>query len=348
MPKKIKTGLCSYGMSGLVFHGPLLRIHPGFEVTHVLERTKNHSAALYGREVIVRDFNDLISDRALDLIVVNTPDHTHYEMAKAALNAGKHVVVEKPFVQEAAQAEELIALAKQKGLVLTIFQNRRWDSDFLTVRRVIDNGFLGRLVEFESHYDRYRNFIQPGTWKESAENGAGIVYNLGSHLIDQALCLFGKPAGVYADLRIVRTDGEVQDFFDIDLIYPDVKVKLKSSYLVRESGPRFMLHGTEGSFLKWGLDPQEDELKKGILPNAPGWGAEPEAEWGLLNTTLGGLHLKGRVETVPGNYPAFYANLYDVLTAGADLAVKPGEALLAMQVIGAVFESAEKGGNISL
>ena len=335
-------------MSGLVFHGPLLRIHPGFEVTHVLERTKNHSAALYGREVIVRDFNDLISDRALDLIVVNTPDHTHYEMAKAALNAGKHVVVEKPFVQEAAQAEELIALAKQKGLVLTIFQNRRWDSDFLTVRRVIDNGFLGRLVEFESHYDRYRNFIQPGTWKESAENGAGIVYNLGSHLIDQALCLFGKPAGVYADLRIVRTDGEVQDFFDIDLIYPDVKVKLKSSYLVRESGPRFILHGTEGSFLKWGLDPQEDELKKGTLPNAPGWGAEPEAEWGLLNTTLGGLHLKGRVETVPGNYPAFYANLYDVLTAGADLAVKPGEALLAMQVIGAVFESAEKGGNISL
>ena len=348
MPKKIKTGLCSYGMSGLVFHGPLLRIHPGFEVTHVLERTKNHSAVLYGREVIVRDFNDLISDRALDLIVVNTPDHTHYEMAKAALNAGKHVVVEKPFVQEAAQAEELIALAKQKGLVLTIFQNRRWDSDFLTVRRVIDNGFLGRLVEFESHYDRYRNFIQPGTWKESAENGAGIVYNLGSHLIDQALCLFGKPAGVYADLRIVRTDGEVQDFFDIDLIYPDVKVKLKSSYLVRESGPRFILHGTEGSFLKWGLDPQEDELKKGTLPNAPGWGAEPEAEWGLLNTTLGGLHLKGRVETVPGNYPAFYANLYDVLTAGADLAVKPGEALLAMQVIGAVFESAEKGGNISL
>lgn len=335
-------------MSGLVFHGPLLRIHPGFEVTHVLERTKNHSAALYGREVIVRDFNDLISDRALDLIVVNTPDHTHYEMAKAALNAGKHVVVEKPFVQEAAQAEELIALAKQKGLVLTIFQNRRWDSDFLTVRRVIDNGLLGRLVEFESHYDRYRNFIQPGTWKESAENGAGIVYNLGSHLIDQALCLFGKPAGVYADLRIVRTDGEVQDFFDIDLIYPDVKVKLKSSYLVRESGPRFILHGTEGSFLKWGLDPQEDELKKGTLPNAPGWGAEPEAEWGLLNTTLGGLHLKGRVETVPGNYPAFYANLYDVLTAGADLAVKPGEALLAMQVIGAVFESAEKGGNISL
>ncbi|MCB9281890.1 MAG: Gfo/Idh/MocA family oxidoreductase [Lewinellaceae bacterium] len=348
MPKKIKTGLCSYGMSGLVFHGPLLRIHPGFEVTHVLERTKNHSAALYGREVIVRDFNDLISDRALDLIVVNTPDHTHYEMAKAALNAGKHVVVEKPFVQEAAQAEELIALAKQKGLVLTIFQNRRWDSDFLTVRRVIDNGLLGRLVEFESHYDRYRNFIQPGTWKESAENGAGIVYNLGSHLIDQALCLFGKPAGVYADLRIVRTDGEVQDFFDIDLVYPDVKVKLKSSYLVRESGPRFILHGTEGSFLKWGLDPQEDELKKGTLPNAPGWGAEPEAEWGLLNTTLGGLHLKGRVETVPGNYPAFYANLYDVLTAGADLAVKPGEALLAMQVIGAVFESAEKGGNISL
>ncbi len=348
MPKKIKTGLCSYGMSGLVFHGPLLRIHPGFEVTHVLERTKNHSAALYGREVIVRDFNDLISDRALDLIVVNTPDHTHFEMAKAALNAGKHVVVEKPFVQEAAQAEELIALAKQKGLVLTIFQNRRWDSDFLTVRRVIDNGLLGRLVEFESHYDRYRNFIQPGTWKESAENGAGIVYNLGSHLIDQALCLFGKPAGVYADLRIVRTDGEVQDFFDIDLIYPDVKVKLKSSYLVRESGPRFILHGTEGSFLKWGLDPQEDELKKGTLPNAPGWGAEPEAEWGLLNTTLGGLHIKGRVETVPGNYPAFYANLYDVLTAGADLAVKPGEALLAMQVIGAVFESAEKGGNISL
>ncbi len=343
MDRIIKVGLSSYGMSGMVFHGPLLRIHPGFEVVKVLERTKNNAAAAYGNQVVVRNFNDLLAGKAIELIVVNTPDATHFELAKAALNAGKHVVLEKPFVQRVEQGEELIELARQKGLILTVFQNRRWDGDFLTVKKVIENQLLGRLVEFESHFDRYRNFIQPNTWKETSEAGTGIVYNLGSHLIDQALFLFGKPESVHADIRTMRTGGEVDDFFDIDLFYPHVKVKLKSSYLVREEGPRFILHGTEGSFLKWGLDPQEAALKAGQLPGNPGWGTEEEKDWGVLNTTSGGVHIKGRIETLAGNYPAFYANLYETLVNGAGPAVKAEEALLGMQVIEAALESSKKG-----
>lgn len=348
MGRIIKVGLSSYGMSGTVFHGPLLRIHPGFEVTKVLERTQNNAAVGYGTQVIVRNFNDLLTDKALELIVVNTPDATHFELAKAALNAGKHVVLEKPFVQRVEQGEELIELARQKGLVLTVFQNRRWDGDFLTVKKVLENKLLGRLVEFESHFDRYRNFIQPNTWKETAAAGTGIVYNLGSHLIDQALCLFGKPDGVHADIRILRTGGAVDDFFDIDLFYPQVKVKLKSSYLVREQGPRFILHGTEGSFLKWGLDPQEAALKTGQLPGGPDWGADAENNWGTLNTSVGGLHFHGRIETLAGNYPAFYNNLYDTITTGAHPAVKADEPLMGLQVIEAAFESSGSGNQVKI
>lgn len=344
----ITVGLAAYGMSGKVFHGPLLRIHPGFKVTKIVERSKKLSSADFPQATIVAGLEELLTDPALDLIVINTPDHTHYDYTKAALEAGKHVVVEKPFVQQSTQGEELIALAERHGLLLTVFQNRRWDNDFLTVRAVIEQQLLGRLVEFESHYDRYRNYIQADTWKEDPDLGASIVYNLGSHLIDQALCLFGPPEAVQADIRSLRTNGQVDDFFDIDLFYPAVKVKLKSSYLTREPGPRFILHGTEGSFLKWGLDPQEDRLKSGDRPDAPDWGTESEAQWGRLNTNLGKLHVRGRVETVPGNYPAFYELVYAVLTRGETPAVPARESLLGIRIIEAALESQRKGERILL
>jgi predicted dehydrogenase len=242
--QKIKTALLSYGMSGEVFHGPLLAAHKGFEVTGVWQRNPDKPAR--HAFPVVHHMADVLADPAVELVIVNTPNDKHFSYASDALNAGKHVVVEKPFTVSAAQADQLIDLANKKKRMLTVFQNRRWDSEFLTVKKVIDEKLLGRLVECEIHYDRFRNYIEPNTWKEEAAPGTGILYNLGSHLIDQALTLFGMPLYVDARLGIQRTGGRVVDFFDIRLDYDDKLVILKSSYLVREQGPRFTLHGTEG------------------------------------------------------------------------------------------------------
>ena len=235
---------------------------------------------------------------------MNTPDQTHFEFAKKALQAGKHVVVEKPFTQSAAQAEELIALAREKGLMLTAYQNRRWDGDFLTVQEIVRKKTLGRLVDFESHFDRYRYAIQPDTWKEQANAGASLIYNLGSHMIDQALVLFGMPEAVTAHVRVVRSRGEADNWYDVRLHYRDLNVCTKGSYLVREVGPRYILHGTLGSFIKHGIDPQEDALNLGQSPVGPDWGKESQESWGLLNTEVN-VQRRVVVETKPGNYDTF-------------------------------------------
>ncbi len=346
--KKINVGLASYGMSGKVFHGPLLKVHPGFEIISVCERTKFLSLTDHPDSIIVREFNTLISNKDIDLIVVNTPDATHYRYVHQALLAGKNVVVEKPFVLDPDQGRELIKLADDRGLCLTVFQNRRWDNDFLTLKKIIDQKWVGRIVELESHFDRYRNYIQPDTWKENKDSETGIEYNLGSHLIDQALCLFGKPLSIMADIKTVRTGGEVSDYFEIDMFYPGMKAKLKSSYLVREAGPRFILHGTEGSFLKWGLDPQEEMLKAGNLPYGPNWGIENEDFWGILNSTISEVHFNGKIESIPGNYMEFYNNLYQVLTSNETLAVTPHEALQNIELIVAAQKSMKEKRVISL
>jgi len=263
--RKIKTALASFGMSGKVFHGPLLHVHDGFEISKILERNRSESNKRYPSSQIVRKYADIITDKNIELVIINTPDHIHYEMTKHALEAGKHVVVEKPFTLKYAEADELIKIAKKKKRLLSVFQNRRWDSDFLTVQKVIKNKLLGRLVEYEAHFDRYRTFIQDN-WKEDASVGTGTLYNLGSHLIDQALVLFGFPQWVFADVRHARKDSKVDDAFDIRLGYPEVRVTLKASYLVREPGPKYILHGEQGSFHKYGMDIQEEELKKGRWP----------------------------------------------------------------------------------
>ncbi len=311
--KKIQVGLASFGMSGKVFHAPILAHHPGFSLNTIVERTKNESVALYPEANIVRSFDALIDRDDIELIIVNTPDATHFEYACKALEAGKNVVVEKPFTHTVEQGEYLLNLAHKQKKILSVFQNRRWDGDFLTVRKIIDHQWLGRLVEFESNYMRYRNYIQPGTWKESLAQGIGITYNLGSHMIDQALVLFGMPEAVWADIDTLRSGGEIDDYYHIRLIYPEIKVTLRSSYLVREEGARYSLHGTSGSFLKYGIDPQEEMLKQGGNPALPGWGTEQEKYWGVLNTEIQGVHIRGKVETVAGNYAAYYDNIYDVI-----------------------------------
>lgn len=344
MAQPIQVAILSYGMSGRVFHAPLLHTHPDFSVKKVWERTKNRSKGRYPYVDIVRNYSEILEDKEIELVIVNTPDDTHYDFARQALEAGKHVVVEKPFTQYAWQAKHLIDIANKEGLVLSVFQNRRWDGDFLTVQRIVEQQLLGRLVEFESHFDRYRKEVQ-NNWKEYR---SGALYNLGSHMIDQAMVLFGVPRSVWADLGKLRDHAEVEDYYHLALEYPTLKVTLKSSYLIREPGDRYILHGTEGSFRKAGIDPQENALKNGYFPDTPDWGIEPATNWGFLNTQLQGLHFRGQIETLPGNYSAYYTNVFHCIRAGESLMVPPEDAYNGMQVIEAAIQSNESKQNIPL
>lgn len=282
MDKKIKTAIASFGMSGQVFHGPLLKVNPGFEVVQVHERTKNISENLFPEAEIVRTYDRILENPKVELVIVNTPDVFHYEMIKKALNAGKHVVVEKPATQMSAQTEELRQTAQEKGLIFTIFQNRRWDGDFLTVKKILENGCLGRLIEYEAHYDRYRPVVDTDTWKESGGKYIGVLHNLGSHMIDQTYILFGKPLAVSAHLKIMRTNGKVIDYYNIQLEYENFSALLKSTYLAKNPGPRYSIFGETGTFHKRGIDPQEEMLKAGNLPVGNEWGIEPADNWGDL------------------------------------------------------------------
>ncbi len=348
MSKVIQAALASFGMSGMVFHGPSLKVNPNFNLHSILERTKSLSEKDYPESTIIRSFEELISQDEVDLVIINTPDNLHYAMCKQALEAGKHVVVEKPFTQEVEQANELIQLAKDKNRILSVYQNRRWDNDFLTVKKILDERVIGRLAEFESHFDRYRNFIQEGTWKEEGDKRHGVLFNLGSHMIDQVVQLFGKPKSITAHLDTLRDGGQVKDYYDIRLQFNDFAAILKSSYLVREPGPRYSLYGTLGTFHKWGIDPQEEMLKNGHLPNEPNWGTDSEEDWGILNTEWNGLNYKGAIETVPGNYNAFYENIYDAIANGVELAVKPEESRDIIQLLDYCLQSDEEKRTIFL
>lgn len=348
----IKVGLAAYGMSGQVFHAPFISTNPHFKLCKIVERSKELSKERYPNATIVRSFEELIKDPAIELIVVNTPDSTHYEYARLALEAGKHVIVEKPFTSTTEEGEELIALAAEKGLMLSVYQNRRWDADFRTVQEIISKGLLGRLVEYESTFARYRNFIKPNTWKETGESGGGLTYNLGSHLIDQAIRLFGMPEAVFADIATMRTHGKVDDYFMIRFLRPslapDVRVTLKASYLMREAEPRFVLHGTLGSFVKHGVDKQEAALLRGDMPDQPHWGEETEEEWGLIHTEIDGEEICRKYPGISGNYGGFYQNIYEHLRLGEALQTGARDILNVIRVIEAAYQSQREGKVISL
>ncbi len=344
----ISVGLASYGMSGKVFHAPFLSVSPGFHLKKVVERHKSNASQDYPEVEVVRNFQEILDDASIELVIVNTPNALHFEMTKQALEAGKHVAVEKPLTPTRKEANTLIAIAKEKKKVLTVFQNRRWDSDFLTVHKVIAGNLLGRLVEYEAHYDRYVNFVTQKSWKEQPGAGSGILYNLGSHMIDQALVLFGVPEAVSADIGTQREGSEIDDFYDIKLYYKQFNVILKSSYLVREPGPRYILHGTKGSFIKYGIDPQEEALKAGRKPGEEGWGVEVSADWGKLNTEIDGLPVIGNVTSVAGSYFVFYDNLYEAIREGKELAVKSEEAALVIQIIELAYQSSKEGRRIKI
>lgn len=339
MIKTIPTALAAFGMSGLVFHGPFLKVNKKFEVVAVLERSKNNSKKMFPHAEIVRNYQALLENPKVELVVVNTPDRFHYEMAKQALQAGKHVVVEKPVALNSSEAQELLDLSKSQSKIFTVFHNRRWDGDFRTVQTVLESGKLGRLVEFESHFDRYRTYISPNTWKEEGGDHSGVLYNLGSHMVDQAYVLFGKPKSVAANLKIVRTGGKVADYYDIRLEYENISALLKCSYLVKEPGPRYTLHGEFGTFLKSGIDPQEETLKTGKLPVGDDWGTEPPDDWGAMYYEEDGEDFEELVETLPGDYRIFYNNVHAAIHQKAELFVKPEEAIEVLKILEACLLS---------
>ncbi|MGE0019530.1 MAG: Gfo/Idh/MocA family oxidoreductase [Draconibacterium sp.] len=339
MKPAIKTAITSFGMSGQVFHGPFLKTNPGYDVISVLERSKTLSRKLFPQAAIVDDYNKILESPDIELVIVNTPDKLHFEMAAAALTAGKHVVVEKPVTLKSWEAEQLVQLSNRTGKILAVFQNRRWDGDFLTVQKILNEGKLGRIIEFESHYDRYRTQITPGTWKEEGDEYAGVLYNLGSHMVDQAYVLFGKPTAVTAHLKIVRTGGAVSDYYDIRLEYRKFTAILKCSYLVKEPGPRYIIHGEMGSFFKFGIDPQEEILKAGNLPEGEEWGRELPEFWGMLHFDENGNSFSMKVPTIQGNYHHFYNNLFDSIRNGSELLVQPEETIEVLKILESCIKS---------
>jgi len=339
----IKTALCSFGMSGWVFHAPFIHAHEGFELYAVLERTKDLAVRKYPGIKTFRSLEAMLADDAIELVIVNTPNYTHYEYVKLALLAGKHVVVEKVFTTTVNEAETLIALAQKQNKKLSVYQNRRWDSDFKTVQQVVHQNLLGNIVEAEIHFDRYNESLSPKLHKETPGPGAGIVPDLGPHLIDQALQLFGMPEAVFADATNLRPISAVEDYVEMILFYKNLRVRLKAGYLVREILPAYIIHGTKGSFIKPRADVQEADLQKEKDPAAAGWGTEPETGKGLLHTEIDGKIVREYWPSESGNYMAYYNGVYDAIKSDQPLPVTAAEGLNVVRIIEAAFTSiAEK------
>lgn len=340
--KQLHTAFVGYGSGGRIYNAPILSSVSGFRVTKILTSSPHNIKAAsqdFPEAEVVSNLVEILEDSEIRLVILVLPNHLHYSFAKQILEAGKHLLVEKPFTPHVREANELIRLAHQNNLVLSINHNRRWDSDFRTVEKIVKNSLLGRLVEYEAHFDRFRNEIKPG-WKEKQElAGSGILYDLGSHLIDQALHLFGLPKEVFADIRMQRDHASVPDNFELLLFYPQIKVTLKAGTLVKEKGPTFTLHGTKGSYVKYGADVQEEALKKGQLPkDFPDWGREPEEIWGKLNT----LDKEELYKSEPGDYRVVYQNLFDAITSGTELEVKPEQARDVIKIIEAAQRSQDE------
>lgn len=345
--KIIHVGILGYGLSGSVFHAPVIRSLEGFKITSIM--TKNPEAIAKIRETdpsiwIVSAPEEILESPAIDLVVVAVPNAFHHGLAKKALEHGKHVVLEKPFTITLEEAEDLVETAKRAGKVLSAYHNRRWDGDFKTLQKIIDGELLGNLAEFESHFDRFRPVLKTGSWREEEGAGNGLLYDLGSHLIDQALTLFGMPEKVFADLRIQRTFGKAVDSFELLLYYTGLKVTLKSGSLVREPLPRFILQGEKGSFVKYGLDVQEDALKAGERPEAcSDWGHEGEAAYGVLHTEMNGVSFRGKLDTLPGDYREYYRGIYRAITENEEPPVTAQQARNVIKIITLAMESAESG-----
>ena len=343
MEKIIRVGLIGFGVGGQIFHAPILTTVKGLELVKI-RATKpeqiNVAETKYPQAAIVPTSEEIFNDENIDLVVITTPNTSHYSLTMQALQAGKHVVVDKPFTINTKEADELIELAENKKLVLSVYHDRRFDSDFQTLQKIIKNGVLGEIVELESRYDRFRNFLKPNAWREEDAPGTGILYDLGSHLIDQVQILFGLPEAVTADLRIQRKGAKAIDNFEVIMHYPGIKASIKGGMLVREPLPRFILLGNNGSFVKYGMDVQEEALKAGFTSlTKNNWGIEPSNIWGTINTELNGQHFVGKIESEKGDYAAYYRNVYDTILGEENLIVTPLQARNTIRIIELAMQS---------
>lgn len=342
-PPALRVGLIGYGYAGRTFHAPLIAGVPGLELAAVSSRDAARVHADWPAVEVLADAHSLIARADLDLVVIASPNDSHHPLAHAALMAGRNVVVDKPFTLTLAQARELAALAQARGRLLSVFHNRRWDGDFLTLRALVEQGELGRIVHLESAFDRYRPVVRD-RWRESAEPGAGLWFDLGPHLLDQALQLFGTPQAIALDQAVLRDSGRCDDWFQARLCYPGRRVVLRASMLAAAASPRFVVHGTRGSWVKQGLDPQEEALKAGARPTwpaAPGWGADRQPS---LLTRAGADAL--RTEPLPlccGGHGAFYAALRDALQGLGDNPVPASQACAVMAWLELGQRSAREG-----
>jgi len=325
----LNVALLGYGFASKTFHAPLLTHVPGLRLTHIVSSDSAKVRKDYDVTVLAKP-EDAFALPEIDLIVLATPNITHFDLAHKALSAGKHVVVDKPFTNTVAEAAELITLARSRQRVLSIFQSRRWDADYLTLRKLLADGALGEVAHFESHYDRYRPEPRQ-RWRELPGPGSGIWFDLGSHLVDQALQLFGLPEAIYADLEKQRPLGQAVDYFHVILRYGRRRVILHGASLVVAETPRFTVHGALGSFTKFGMDPQEEAFKRGDIPGSSGWGEDPHM--GTLITKKGDGFEKRQIPNIPGSYLAFYEGIRDAIALGAPNPVAPEDGLAVINVI---------------
>jgi scyllo-inositol 2-dehydrogenase (NADP+) len=345
----IGVAVVGFGLAGQVFHAPFVNAVPGLKLEAIVQRKGDEAAKAYPKARILRSFQDALKDERVQLIVIGTPNETHFDLAKQAIEAGKHVVIDKPFAATSAQAKQLWQLAWEKGVCLAPFHNRRWDGDFLTVQELLDKDAIGRLVTFESHFDRFRPIPRENTWKESADPANGLLFDLGPHLVDQALALFGIPSGITASVRKDREGTRIEDAFDITLEYPGLRAHCRSSMLACDAAPRFLLHGTSGSFKKYGLDPQEPTLIGGAKVPRMGegeWLQEAEAHWGILTVAPvpanPGTLTRTSVKTALGDYRLFYANVRDAINGAGELVVKPEDGYRVIKLLEMARESSKE------
>ncbi|MBZ4656991.1 MAG: ydgJ [Methermicoccus sp.] len=352
MSSIIRTGIIGYGLSGRVFHAPFIDVVEGYELTKI-STSKPENVKLieerYPVTAVVPNGKGIIEDPEIDLVIVTSPNTEHFRWAREALIAGKHVVVEKPFTVNVAEADELIEIAQRQGKILTVYHNRRFTSDTKTVRKILESGILGEIVDYESHFDRYRPNPRPGgAWREDPLPGSGIFYDLGSHLIDQALWFFGMPLAVTADIDSQRPWAKADDHFDVRLHYPSFTATLKSGMLCKIPGPTYLIHGRNGSFVKYGLDVQEATLDAGAVPQGKDWGREPESIWGNICVDCKEVKIEGKVESEQGDYRDYFINLRDAINGKTKIAVKPEEARNVIQIIQLALQSSREKRTISI
>ncbi|MBW8524470.1 Gfo/Idh/MocA family oxidoreductase [Chryseobacterium chendengshani] len=348
----VKVGLCAFGMSGKIFHAPFLKEHPGFFLSAVVERSREDSKNLYPDATIHRSVREMLQNADIEIVVVNTPVQTHFEYTKMALEAGKNVIVEKPFTVNATEAEELVRLAENKNLFLSVYQNRRFDRDYLQVQKIISEGKLGNIREVEIRFDRFRTEASGKEHKENpSQSGSGSVHDLGSHLVDQATQLFGYPEKLFADVFSMKGEAFANDYFEILLYYKDtLRVRLKSSVFTKEDHFAYKIFGDKGSFLQERTDNQENELAAGAIPiNGKDWMQPLKESDGILNySDENSESIRVLTSSQPGNYMNYYQQIYEHIVFGYALPSLGNEVIQNMKIIEASLESSKKGKVIEL